>query len=340
MRLPAPTALLIALPLALGACGGDGDSEAAKTPFAVLEPPATSSSPDSSAPAVEPGPDETEDPDPASGLVSLDWFGGDAAYPEVPSPVAERSVNAGLRAAIEDALEGREGDYSVIVHNLVDGRYAAINPDETYYAASLFKAAVLLEVYRQRDAGLVDFAKELTLDEESAEYDLGTLEYFEIEVGDRVTLGDAVKAMVIASDTALANLVLGEVGSGAVDATLSAIGATTMSVTTTALPTTAADMTTLLLAIARGDGVSEDSRREMLNLLGQEWFVSGVLAGIPAGTPYAHKTGSFTDATHDVAIVEGPAGPYLIAVLTDRSHEWEPIAEISAAVWQYFAANP
>jgi beta-lactamase class A len=113
-----------------------------------------------------------------------------------------------------------------------------------------------------------------------------------------------------------------------------------MSVTTRDLPTTAADMAALFEAIATGAGVTEASRVEMLTWLSQEWFWSGVVAGIPSGTAFAHKSGAFTDATHDVAIVEGPSGPYLIAVLSDNSAEWEPLAAVSTAVWQYFAANP
>ena len=98
-------------------------------------------------------------------------------------------------------------------------------------------------------------------------------------------------------------------------------------------------MYSVISAIATGDGVSEGSRQEMLSLMAQEWFRNGVVAGIPAGTPFAHKTGSFTDATHDVAVVEGLAGPYIIVVLSDRSSHWGPIASVSDAVWRYFAGE-
>jgi beta-lactamase class A len=276
---------------------------------------------------------------PAGALVSLDWLAGSAAFPAVPSPFAAPVDDPNLLAAVEAALAGREGVYSVIVHNLADGRYAAINPNAGYYAASLFKAPVLLEAYRQRDLGLIDFAKELTVDEEVTQHDLGTLEYLGIAEGDMVLLGEAVAAMIVVSDTALANLVVGEVGYGSVDATLAGIGATTMSVSTSELPTTAADMYAVISSIAAGYAVSEGSRQEMLSLMAQEWFRSGVVAGIPAGVPVAHKTGSFTNATHDVAIVEGPAGPYIIVVLSDRSSQWGPIASVSDAVWRYFAGG-
>ena len=341
MRPPAPIALILIVPLALAACGGGGDPDPTgptATPFVVLgTPDGSSPSPGpTSAPADEPA----EAPAATGELISLDWLAGSAAFPAVPSPFASPAADPDLLAALEAALDGLGGGFSVIVHNLADGRYAAVNPNTTYYAASLFKAPVLLETYRQRDLGIIDFATELIVDEEVVQYDLGTLEYLGIEEGDMVLLGEAVEAMIVVSDTALANLVLGEVGSGNVDATLGGIGATTMSVSTRDLPTTAADMYAVVSAIATGDGVSEGSRREMLSLMAQEWFRSGVVAGIPAGTPFAHKTGSFTDATHDVALVDGPAGPYIIVVLSDRSYQWEPIAAISAAIWGHFAGEP
>jgi len=78
----------------------------------------------------------------------------------------------------------------------------------------------------------------------------------------------------------------------------------------------------------------------MLSLMQQEWFDDGVPAGVPDGTAVSHKTGSYADATHDVALVWGPAGPYIIAVLTDRSYDWGAIREVSRAVSDYFAINP
>ena len=344
MRPPAPIALLLIVPLALVACGGGGGDPdptgPTATAFVVLGTPDASSPSPAPTSAPADGPSETLDTTGATGeLISLDWLAGSAAFPAVPSPFAPPAADADLLAAVEAALDGLEGGFSVIVHNLRDGRYAAINPNTAYYAASLFKAPVLLETYRQRDLGIIDFATELTVGEEVVRYDLGTLTYLGIEEGDMVLLREAVEAMIVVSDTALANLVLEVVGSGNVDATLREIGATTMSVSTRDLPTTAADMYAVISSIATGDGVSEGSRQEMLSLMAQEWFRSGVVAGIPAGTPFAHKTGSFTDATHDVALVDGPAGPYIIVVLSDRSYRWEPIASISAAVWGHFAGD-
>ncbi|MEK6654395.1 MAG: serine hydrolase [Thermodesulfobacteriota bacterium] len=84
----------------------------------------------------------------------------------------------------------------MVVHNLADGRYAVLNEGQVYYAASVFKLGLLLEVYRQRDAGEVDFGQPLTLDEKYVAYDLGTLELLGLQEGDTISLADAVKAMI------------------------------------------------------------------------------------------------------------------------------------------------
>ena len=273
-------------------------------------------------------------------LVSLDWLAGDVSVPGLDGTVAAPAPDAGLQEAVNAALASFGGRASVVVHNLADGRYAAVNETDVYYAASTFKAGVLLEAYRQRDAGELDFDKQVPLEEKYVQNDLGTLEYLEIAPNDLVTIRDAVKGMIVVSDTPLALLAIDQVGSNNIDSTLREIGATTMTVNDRALPTTALDLAHVMIAIASGYGVSAESRDEMLSYLAQEWFREGIVAGVPGGTTLAHKSGNLGDATHDAAIVWGPAGPYVIVVTTDGSGGWPPIAGVSAAVWEYFAASP
>jgi beta-lactamase class A len=274
-------------------------------------------------------------------VVSLAWLDGAPAVPSLPAAFAAPSPDAGLKAAIAGALGGRGGSYSVVVHNLTNGRYAELNADHVYYAASLYKLEVLIEAYRQRDAGQLDFDSLLTVEKKYIELDLKTIELLEILENDQVSVQDAIRAMTIVSDTPTASLLQDTLNPVRIDQTLASLGLTATESANRDLPTTARDMSRLLTAIAAGQGgVSEASRTEMLSLLLQEGFRSGIVAGVPAGTPVAHKTGSYATATHDVAIVWGPSGPYTIAVLTDRSYQWDAINAVSRAVWDYFAANP
>lgn len=329
---------MAATALTLAACGGGG-GEAQPTSPAVLaagpESPAFTRATVQTADAEDASPTPTREPR----LVSLDWLAGQVAVPGLDGPPAAPVVDAGLQDAVNAALAGFGGRASVVVHNLRDGRYAAVNESQVWYAASTFKAAVMLAAYQKKDSGKLDFDELVTLDEKYVQDDLGTLEYLELEKDDQLTVRDAVKGMIVVSDTALATLMTEKIGSNDIDSALDGVGATVMTVNDRALPTTALDLTQLMTAIAAGQGVSAQSRDEMLSLLAQEWFTQGIIAGLPAGVQYAHKSGSLNDNVHDTAIVWGPAGPYVITVMTDGSSGWEPIAAVSAAVYSYFAAS-
>jgi beta-lactamase class A len=339
---PAGFACLLLAVLLTGACGGGAAEE--NDPGVLIGVLPTSAVAGSSPTPTFEGEAATPEPTPPPRspiVVSLAWLDGAPPVPELPSAFAARAEDGGLKAAIEAALTGRAGSYSVVVHGLASGRYAAINEGQVYYAASLFKLELLLEAYRQRDGGELDFAELLTVEKKYVEYDLKTLEALGILEGDQLSVQDALRAMAIASDTPTAVLMQDTLNAARVDQTLASLGLTDTKNANRALPTTARDMARLFTAIAGGEGgISEASRNEMLSLLQQEWFDDGIPAGVPDGTVVSHKTGSYSDATHDVALVWGPTGPYVIAVLTDRSYDWTAIRDVSRSVWEYFAASP
>jgi beta-lactamase class A len=314
-------------------------SKHAESTATVTSPPLPTGAPASPRPTAVAAAD-TPEPTPSPALVSLDWLASDVAVPGLSGQPAAPVVDQGLEDAVNGALASFGGQASVVVHNLSDGRYAATNESRVWYAASTFKAAILLTAYQQRDAGTLDFDKLVTLEEKYAVDDLGTLDYLHLKVGDQLSIRDAVKGMIVVSDTPLAVLLQDQVGGNNVDAVLRSIGATTMTVNSHDLPTTALDLAQLMIAIVAGQGVTSESRDEMLSLMAQEWYTDGVVAGLPPGTQYAHKSGSYGPNIHDAAIVWGPAGPYVIVVMTDGSQGWSPIAVVSSAVYQYFAANP
>jgi beta-lactamase class A len=334
------TVLVLTLALlAAAACAESEEAMEAPTPAVLVGGDAPRPTDAGAGATTAPGPQATEAGTFAPTLVSLDWLSGDVAVPGLEGGVASPVPDQGLQEAVAAGLAGFGGNAAVVVHNLADGRYAATNETAAWYAASTFKAALLLEAYRQRDAGELDFAEAIELKAEYTQYDLETLEYLGLKTGDLVSVADAVRGMIVVSDTSLAALVQEKVTGNKTDETLRAIGATTMTVNDSGLPTTALDLAQLMIAVGSGYDVTPQSRDEMLSLMAQEWFTQGIMAGVPGGTTLAHKSGNLGNATHDAAIVWGPAGPYVIVVMTDGSGGWPPIASVSAAVWEYFAGS-
>ena len=256
-----------------------------------------------------------------------------AAQP-APEPAQTAALDdTAVQAAIAAALGADADHYSVVVRRLRDGRGATLNPDREFYAASLFKLALLYEATRQRSAGLLDFDTAVQVTERDAAEDLGTFDRLGVEVGDYLPVGDAVRAMITMSDNASAVLTLYLLGPATVDRTLRALGLQHTSVNTTDLPTTAADMALLMEAIVRGVGVEATWRDEMLGVLARQETRVGIPRLLPADVRVGNKTGTWPGATHDVAFVEAPTGTYVIAVLSDRGWDWDPIARVSRAIY-------
>ena len=145
--------------------------------------------------------------------------------------------------------------------------------------------------------------------------------------------------MTSISDNISAVLLQDRVGAPNVNATMAALGLKVTGLFTEGIPATAEDLGVLLEAIHSGPAMDEDSRKQMMELMMGETIDNGVAAGVPSGTKVAHKTGNWSDATNDAAIVFGPKGDYVIVVLSDADHDPSGIKGISDLVYRYLAGT-
>jgi beta-lactamase class A len=107
---------------------------------------------------------------------------------------------------------------------------------------------------------------------------------------------------------------------------------------------TANGLVSLFRAIYEKKSVGSDSAKQMLDILAQQEFRSGIPAGLPPDVRtrarIANKTGEISIAAHDAGIVFLPARqPYVLAVLTESEPNvdgrMERISRVSTAVYEY-----
>ena len=349
---PARLITACALALLLVACGMPIEEEGATPqpadqPVTVVRP-----TPQNAEEAVEPGAPSVEDPGEQVTCYQPTAEPVDAeATPVEPSQriaspglVPEPSYYEPLPLQQDPALEARLLDilgdevdaYGVVVKSLAGGSGAAVNPDKVFYAASLFKVSVLYEVFHQRALGLLSFDEDLLVTPYYAGFDLGTLP---VAVCETISIDDALDAMTAFSDNTSAVLLQDRVGAGNVNQSLAALGLTTTRLLSDDLPTTAGEMALLMEMIGRGQAVDESASQEMVNLLAGEELDNGLRAGVPPEVLVAHKTGNWTNATHDAGIVYTPGATYVIAILSEKAYETELTAKLSQAVFEYYTGR-
>jgi beta-lactamase class A len=236
-----------------------------------------------------------------------------------------------IKARIGDDL----GDFAVVVKDLQTGRGVRINADWTYYTASLFKVFVMFEVMHQEALGLLKLSDEVTI---TPYYDAQSVGPRLTALCQRLTVRQALEAMMARSDNAAAVLLQDLVGSGNINQAQAALGLRNSNYLSEDLPTSASDLATMLEGIGRYQAVSKSASEEMLRLLSLEQFDNGLRAGTPPGLRIAHKTGNYQGVTHDAGIVYGPAGAYLIVVLSDGDNATAVTRDIATIVFDHFSA--
>lgn len=113
---------------------------------------------------------------------------------------------------------------------------------------------------------------------------------------------------------------------------------------------TANGLVRLLRAIHESWGVSKRATGDMLDILFQQEFRSGIPAGLPSDirgrARIANKTGEISTAAHDAGIVfVAGRRPYVLAVLTehepDSGKRMDAVAKVSGAIYEWLiAADP
>ena len=271
---------------------------------------------------------------PAAGNAQGSWQ--EVSTWRLGAPAASRVAarDSELESLILEVLGPRARHYGVVVENLDRATSALVHPDRSFESASLFKLGVMHEVFRQRQSGHLHFDEQLTITARRAAWDLGTLRSWGY-IGQRVSIERLLERMIAFSDNAAAIMLAERVGWRRIDQGLEELG---LHSTRTTLPlrTTARDMSVLLAAIAHGKAVSTEASAEMEELLLRQIIRDRIPAGVPEFVPVGNKTANLPDATHDVAIVYAPGGPYVLAILSDLPWTSAPIVAISRAVYAYY----
>lgn len=234
---------------------------------------------------------------------------------------------------MRQALENHQGTIGLVVAR-VDGAQAfEANADRRFRTASLYKLFILTSAMAAIESGSLDPQETLTITAALVAAD----PYADFLSGTRVTVDCALRTMIEMSGNSAADVLEARLGFSAINAQIRALGLRQSSLTAEAAVTTPRDMATLLTAIARGEAISPAASQRMLELLGNQEQNDRIPLPLPLNVRVAHKTGELPALRHDVAIVFGPSGPYVLVTLVqdapDEAAARSAIVDLSRAAY-------
>jgi beta-lactamase class A len=277
------------------------------------------------------------------------------------------SATAARERVLQTKIENIEKEsgakaIAVALHDAETGLELHYKADRWFHAASTIKVPILLGVFAAIDRGEllphsrvhvrnrflsvienVPFRVESGRDANSAVHDA---------IGKMMRVDELAYHMITTSSNLATNLLLGVMGTDAVNRTLKELevddgidlkrgvedelafdkGINNM--------VTADGLLRILVLLSEGKAFSPALSRRMMDILHGQEFNQGIPALLPKGARVAHKTGEISTIAHDAGVVYLPKRkPYVLVVLT----EWDPegtgrsrtIAAISHTIYEF-----
>lgn len=254
----------------------------------------------------------------------------------MPDPTAD------VVADLERELAAFPGIGGLAAKNLDTGEEIRVNSDLETTTASTIKVPILIELFRQAEAGKLRLDDRLRYTQDVFVRGSGILR--ELTPGLELPVRDVATLMIVISDNIATNMLIDLVGIAGVNQTIRDLGFTRTELRnridfdligddpTNLAVTTAAELAGIMEALATGRPplLSAAGREDLLAIMRRQH----VLDRIPRYLPYepyraesgkpdnglriANKTGSLAGFRADMALVEWPGTRYVIGIAVDK----------------------
>lgn len=267
-----------------------------------------------------------------------------------------------LKNKINAELTKNKGTFALAYRNLTNGEEILINEKLNFHAASTMKTPVLIEAYKQANAGKFSINDSLTVKNEfksivgGSTYTLDPKDDSETELytkaGRKVKIYDLLYLMIIQSSNLATNIIIDLLGAHNANKTMRELGANDIQVLrgvedTKAYraglnnTTTAYDQMLIFSKMAEGLIVNKQSSDAMINILLDQKFNDKIPAKLPKNVKVAHKTGWITGVNHDAGIVMLPDGRKYVLVMLSKDLENDKaavksMAKVSKMIYAHF----
>lgn len=236
----------------------------------------------------------------------------------------------------EIAAQGVSDNVSLYYKNLNANYEVKINADRSWVPASMVKAYVVVEAYRQKRLRIIDFDSRVTIQENNVvPTEMEGIDYQPLRAGVKATIRELIEAMIVQSDNTAYNTLLDVLDRRNIAISIQNLGLTNTVVgeklslsdeqyaQDTLVPgrqpnrTTVTDFGNLFTQLY--EGKIPDSQ-EILTIFKKQKVNDMMPSLLPANIEIAHKTGTWAPYYHDGGIVYKPGDPFVLVIFTDANN--------------------
>ncbi len=283
------------------------------------------------------------------------------AQPQPQKPLAR------LQANIDRITKSVNAKWGIYMKCLETGEEIAINADDQMDTMSVIKIPLMVEAFRQIEAGKFALTDRVTLADPAKRPGTGVIR--SLDAGANLTIKDLLTLMIIVSDNTATDLMYEKVGGiDPVNKLMDSYGLKSIRATGTSEAWFAAlraapsrdvfheqaktpyglssprDMGKLLEKIEKGEAVSKKASDQMLQIMRGQVY-SSRLPKYVTGFTVPHKTGDFLPHIgNDVGILENPQRRIVLSVFTAKHYGIganleDAIGRIGELVANYFGSR-
>lgn len=253
------------------------------------------------------------------------------------SSIFSQSPAASLDPRIKAEIASFKGTVSLFAKNLDTGEEYALRADDRVRTASTIKIAVMVEAFARVAKGKAKWTDELVSEKQKKVGGSGILN--ELSDGLRLTFRDAVTLMMLVSDNTATNLVLDVVTTDAVNARMEALGFKNIKILRKVFGggdsaagkiadnkkyglgfATSREMVSLIEKLERGEVISKDASKEMIDLMKREQ-ARYAIGRAQWELPLASKYGALDKLRSAIGIIYTKQGRIAMAITVDDMPE-------------------
>ncbi len=262
-----------------------------------------------------------------------------------------------LKAKLEAAIAGFNGDIGIYVKNLRTGKTVAINADTVFPTASIVKVPILLGVMNKMENGELDYNQDFVYKDSLLYAGVDILGSFKQD--EKIKLKKLIMLMLTTSDNTASLWLQSLAGTGTViNNLLDSLGFTHTRINSRTPgresfrtiyqwgQTTPLEMGTVFEKIYRNQIFSPAACDRMMRCLGRNfWDEAEAISQIPPYIEVFSKNGCVNAVRSEALLVNAPKNPYLFCIFTKNNKDqrwtndneaWILTRKISAMLWDYF----